>query len=178
MYSYTKEQKLISEAKHSIDFCISHQQIDGSWSYGTLSFHNWVDSFHTGYNLECISEYMKYSDDRSYDSFVEKGLAYYLRNFFTEDGMPKYFNQSLYPIDLHCPAQLVVTLSRLGLLKKHEIIVNKVLEWSINNMQDKRGFFYYQRGKYFTNKIAYIRWSQAWMLFGLTTYLKNKNEES
>jgi len=34
-------------------------------------------------------------------------------------------------------------------------------------MQDIEGFFYYQKWKWYTNKIPYIRWSQAWMFYAL-----------
>ncbi|MCK5470302.1 MAG: delta-aminolevulinic acid dehydratase, partial [Cyclobacteriaceae bacterium] len=54
VYSYTGEEHLINEAKKSVEFCTSHQNVNGSWAYGTLPFHQWIDSFHTGYNLECI----------------------------------------------------------------------------------------------------------------------------
>ena len=61
VYSFTGEVELIEEAKRSVAFCCDHQRIDGSWGYGTYSFHQWVDNFHTAYNLECIAEYAKYS---------------------------------------------------------------------------------------------------------------------
>jgi hypothetical protein len=34
-------------------------------------------------------------------------------------------------------------------------------------MQDSRGHFYFQKRRLFTNRIAYMRWSQAWMLKAL-----------
>ena len=178
VYSYTKEPHLISEAKKSVEYCVSHQHKSGSWAYGTLYFHQWIDSFHTGYNLECISEYAKYSGDNSYNKVVEKGLEYYLKTFFTIDGKSKYYSNILYPIDLHSPAQLIITLSRLKQFNNHKNMIDKVLDWTITNMQDKQGFFYYQMRKYFVNKIPYIRWSQAWMFFALTTYLREKDESS
>jgi hypothetical protein len=176
VYSYTKEPYLISEAKKSVAYCVSHQQKDGAWAYGTLDFHQWIDSFHTGYNLECISEYAKYSGDNSYNNVVEKGLEYYLKTFFTKDGKSKYYNNTLYPIDLHSPAQLIVTLSRLNQFNTNKKLIDNVLNWTIDNMQDKEGYFYYQKRKYFTNKISYMRWTQAWMFFALTIYLKETND--
>ena len=178
VYSYTKEPNLISEAKKSVEYCVSYQQESGAWAYGTLDFHKWIDSFHTGYNLECISEYAKYSGDNSYNNVVKKGLEYYLKTFFTKDGKSKYYSNMLYPIDLHSSAQLIITLSRLGQFNIYKNMIDKVLEWTITNMQDKQGFFYYQKRKYFVNKIPYIRWTQAWMFFALTTYLRKKDESS
>ncbi len=38
-------------------------------------------------------------------------------------------------------------------------------------MQSPEGYFYYQKRKYLTNKISYMRWSQAWIFYGLTYYI-------
>jgi hypothetical protein len=40
--------------------------------------------------------------------------------------------------------------------------------WAIDNMQDKEGYFYYQKKRWYKNKIDYMRWSQAWMFYALT----------
>ncbi len=118
VYNYTGENLLISEAKKSVSFSCSAQKEDGSWSYGNMPFNQWVDNFHTGYNLECIADYMKFSEDDTYQQYVDKGFDYYINTFFTEQGIAKYYNNSVYPIDVHAPAQLAVTLIHLN--KVHE----------------------------------------------------------
>lgn len=172
IYSYTGDAQLLDMAKKSVAFCCKHQRADGSWSYGTLPFHQWIDNFHTGYNLECIQEYRKYSGDPSFDRNLRVGLDYYLKTFFTEDGVCKYYSDKLYPIDIHNPAQLVITLSRLDVFKTHRSLIDKALEWSIRNMQDKKGYFYYQKNKRYQSRIPYVRWAQAWMFYSMTEYLK------
>ena len=172
VYNYTGEKKLIEEAKKSVDFCCSFQKTDGSWAYGTLPFHDWVDNFHTGYNLECISDYIKFSKDCSYNNHLKIGFEYYVNTFFTKDGIPKYYNNSLYPIDIHSTAQLVITLIKLGKFNEQKELINKVVNWTIENMQSKKGYFYYQINKAFSSKIPYIRWAQAWMFYALSAYIK------
>jgi len=175
VFSLTEERKLIEAAERSVVFCCNYQKPDGSWSYGTAAFHQWIDSFHTGYNLESVSDYIRYSGNVRYQENIIKGLAYYLNTFFTGQGIPKYYNNSVYPVDVHCPAQLIITLSRLGKLGEHKELAGKVLKWTIENMQSGKGFFYFQKRKTFTNKIAYMRWSQAWMFFALSEYLLKCN---
>src|SRR5690606_18341361 len=102
---------------------------NGSWSYGTLSFHQWIDNFHTGYNLECISEYQRISGDKSFQKNIDKGLGYYLNTFFTNEGISKYYNNKTYPVDIHAPAQLVATLSKLTKLNENKVLIDKVLSW-------------------------------------------------
>jgi len=59
VFSFTRENILIENARKSVAFCCGYQHNDGSWAYGTLPYHHWIDNFHTGYNLECISDYIK-----------------------------------------------------------------------------------------------------------------------
>jgi rhamnogalacturonyl hydrolase YesR len=172
VYNFTRENELIKEAKKSVAYCCDHQNNNGSWSYGTLPFHQWIDNFHTGYNLECIAAYMKFSEDDSYKGQLEKGYEYYINTFFTEEGISKYYSNSIYPIDIHSSAQLVVTLVKLNKFTDQKVLVDKVLNWTIENMQSKKGYFYYQVNQYFSSKIPYMRWGQAWMFYALSTYLK------
>ena len=179
VFSKTGEAELIEAAKQSINFCCDHQNADGSWGYGTLPFHQWIDNFHTGYNLECISDYMKYSGDSIYKDNITRGYKYYIGTFFTEEGIPKYYNNSIFPIDIHAPAQMVVTLSKLGKFTENKELIDKVLGWTIKNMQSPKGYFYYQINKYYSSRIPYIRWAQSWMFYALATYIKlDSNEQN
>lgn len=171
IYHYTKDEEVIICAKQSVSYCINHQNDDGSWAYGNLPYHRWIDNFHTGFNLEALSVYRKYANDNSFDKQIQIGLDYYLANFFEADGMPKYYNNSVYPVDIHCPAQLPITLSNLKEFNQNLELVEKVLAWTIKNLQDPSGYFYFQARKTGKNKIPYIRWAQAWMFLSLSNYL-------
>ena len=46
-------------------------------------------------------------------------------------------------------------------MNKYKNLVDKTFEWTIENMQDERGFFYFQKNRTFTSRIPYMRWSQA-----------------
>ena len=96
---------------------------------------------------------------------------YYLENFFEENGMPKYYHNKTYPIDIHCPAQVIVTLSKLQVFKENEVLLSKVLDWTLANMQHKKGYFYYQLKKGISSKIPYMRWSNAFMFNAMAHYL-------
>lgn len=175
-FYYLKDKELLETAKKAVAYCCEYQNEDGSWYYSTLPFHQWIDNFHTGFNLECMIDYAKYTGDHSFDAYIDKGMKYYLANFFDSEGRSAYYNNSLYPIDIHAPSQLFVTLHKAGLFSQNRELADRVLNWTVNNMQSKDGYFYYQKRKYITNKIPYMRWSQAWIFYGLSYYLLNESK--
>ncbi len=170
VYAYTKEDILKNTAAATVRYCCMKQKADGSWAYGNYDFHQWVDNFHTGYNLECIADYMKYTGDHSCEAVLEKGFQYYIQTFFGKDGVPHYYSHSIYPIDIHAPSQLVITLQKLNKAHDHMDILNKVMHWTIEHMQSPKGYFYYQINRWGTSRIPYMRWSQAWMMLAFATY--------
>lgn len=174
-YHYTQKEEYCKLAAQSIWACCAGQRDDGAWVYGMLPVQNWVDSFHTGYNLDALIAYQEITGDKSFKYYIEKGFDYYIRHFFEQDGTPRYYDNKMYPIDIHCPGQLIVTLHRLHRFKEYEELAEKVLQWTISNMQDKKGYFYYQLKPGISSKIPYMRWSNAFMFHALSCYLLNKD---
>jgi rhamnogalacturonyl hydrolase YesR len=174
VYACTKESIFLEESKKAVAFACKHQQENGAWAYSPLPFHQWIDNFHTGYNLECIYTYQAISGDNRFASHFEKGLYYYLKTFFEKDGTPKYYSNSRYPVDMHNAAQLIITLSKTGKFEENEELIDQVLNWTQENMRNKkRGCFYYYKQKYYTVRINYIRWIQAWMFLAYSHYILN-----
>lgn len=170
-YHYTRNEEYRELAEQSIRACCAGQRADGAWVYGMLPVQSWVDSFHTGYNLDALIAYQELTGDTSYEEYMEKGFDYYIHHFFEQDGTPKYYDNKMYPIDIHCPGQLLVTLARLHKTKEYAEPAEKVLLWAIRNMQDKRGYFYYQLKPGISSKIPYMRWSNAFMFHAMSCYL-------
>ncbi|MEN9334484.1 MAG: hypothetical protein RLY35_1664 [Bacteroidota bacterium] len=177
VYAHTQEEELKIAARQSVVFCCNKQKDDGSWAYGDYSFHQWVDNFHTGFNLECLSNYAANCSDSQFDVFIQKGLDYYVQNFFSPEGISKYYNDSIYPVDIHAPAQLVVTIDRLNRWDEYGDLVDRVMRWTIANMQTEQGYFIYQKKKYWSSTIPYMRWGQAWMFLAFSIYLSNRNDK-
>lgn len=170
-YKYTKNKAHANMAKQAITAACDLQEEDGSWIYGLLPVQSWKDSFHTGFNLDAIETYQQNTEDHSFQKYIDKGTAYYLEHFFEDNGMPKYYHNKIYPIDIHCPAQVIVTLSKLDVFKNNEALLSKVLDWTIDNMQHKKGYFYYQLKKGMSSKISYMRWSNAFMFNAMAQFL-------
>lgn len=174
-YHYTGCETYRVLAEQSVKACCNGQRSDGAWVYGMLPVQNWVDSFHTGYNLDALIAYQELSGDTKYACYIEKGFDYYINHFFMEDGTPKYYDNETYPIDIHCPGQLLITLSRLKKYEQYSELADKVLNWTLKHMQDKKGYFYYQLKPGISSKISYMRWSNAFMFLALSHYMLHKN---
>ena len=170
-YHYTKKEEYREAAKSSIIACCNGQNKDGSWVYGMLPVQSWIDSFHTGYNIDALMAYEEQTGDKSFHSYIERGFEFYINNFFEKDGSPKYYHNQKYPIDIHCPGQLFVTLYRIHRFEEYKEIAEKVLQWTLQYMQDKKGYFYYQLKKGISSKISYMRWSNAFMFNALSYYI-------
>jgi exopolysaccharide biosynthesis WecB/TagA/CpsF family protein len=164
----TGEESLRARARCAASFSVSRQRPDGSWPYGISDADAFVDNFHTGYNLETLMDYAFYAQDHSFDESIRRGYQYWKEECFTGEGLPKYFADRLYPIDIHAVSQTILTFLKFA---EHDPEAAdracRMAEWAIANMQEKSGYFDFRIGRYFKNRIAYIRWSQGWMFRAL-----------
>lgn len=173
LFAITSTRHYQHIAEKSIRYSVNAQREDGAWVYGQNGYHQWVDNFHTGYNLVSIYAYQQYCQDNQFESAIVKGIEYHRSYHFTEDYLPKYSDISLHPIDIHCYAQAIISAITLrDYWQGYQKLLTGIIQNVISSMFDPSGqYFYYQRHKHLTNKIPYIRWSQAWMFYALTKYM-------
>lgn len=172
-YGGDPDGELLRTARASVAAACSKQQPDGSWTYGVKPVTGWKDSFHTGYNLDALATYCELAPDgEKFRDALDRGLRYYLDTFFLPDGTPKYYHDRTYPVDIHCPGQLFVTLSRLGAFGANRELAERVMRWTLDHMQAPEGYFYYQLKKGISSRISYMRWSNAFMFAAMCHYLK------
>jgi hypothetical protein len=163
-----EDDQLKALAIRSARFSVNRQAADGSWFYGTAAFQQWIDSFHTGFNLVSLARVIKDCGMVQWQDVLLRGWEFYIRHFFLADATPKYYHNKIYPIDIHAAAQAIVTFARLKHLSSDANgQIDRLLGWVLTHMWDERGFFYFQQWPRFTNKIPYMRWSQAWMVYAL-----------
>jgi hypothetical protein len=173
IYHYTNDIKLKNIAFLSIKAVCNEQNIDGSFPHSDQVGQKWRDSFHTGFKLESIQYYQKYCDDNTFNLNLEKGFSYWRRNFFDKDtGFSFYFDRGMNSslVDLHCVAQALSTFLKLEQYSKNRILIERITLWAIENMQNKKGYFNFQKKNNRINKIQYMRWPNAWMFYGLSYY--------
>jgi hypothetical protein len=168
----TGEPELREAALAATRFTLKAQSRDGSWSYGDLAFQSWVDSFHTGFVLVSLDAVICACGKAEWLEPLRRGYAFYRQRFFLADGTPKYYDNELYPIDIHSAAQALVTFAALSKLDPGAIESGgRVFGWTIENMRRADGSFAFQKHRRYTNRTSYIRWSQAWMVYGMARLL-------
>jgi hypothetical protein len=94
-------------------------------------------------------------------------------NFFEESGRPKYYHNRAYPIDSQCASQGIDTLANFTDVDKESLkLAQKVANWTIRNMQDSQGFFYYRQYPLgIKAKAPMLHWAQATTYKALTNLL-------
>jgi hypothetical protein len=171
----TGEKSAIDAALRATRYSAASQREDGSWVYGTGSTQQWVDNFHTGFNLCALQSIAADLGTNEFEPALAKGFRFYRDHFFTSRGEPKYFHDKTYPIDIHSVAQSLITLQAFrDQDADSEELAGAVFAWAIAHMWDERGFFYYRVLRGLTIRTPYMRWSQAWMLFALITLAENR----
>ncbi len=177
---FGEKQYIEGIIKKAVNFSISDIESTGYWPYGTMPHHRWMDNFHTAFNLEALLSIKVNLQTNVYDDIIKKVFRYYIDNMFLSDGTPKYYHNKLYPVDIHTIAECIIILSKCIENKsriftkedKEEArrLIDPIIQLSIQEFWNVKGYFYYQKNKYYLNKIPYMRWSQAWMFYALSCY--------
>ncbi len=167
-------------AKKALLSVINKQKSDGSWNYSedldTGKQRVQID-FHQGFVLDsimAIAEALNYYPE-NVERALQDGFEFYRDNQFDATGKAKWRLPGDYPADIHHQAQGVITGSRYyrfcGSTRAAEL-AKRVSLYTLANFQDRRGYFYYRKHRYFTDRTSYMRWGNAWMFLALSEIIK------
>jgi hypothetical protein len=151
----------------TMGFLLSGQRPDGSWPYAAGGKAAFTDGFHTGYIIEGLSRAGAAGAVKlgiEYDGAVR----YYLNNFFSGEGLPKYYPDSVYPLDGQNVAQAWQTLSFLvtdGRADKDLLV--RCFEASDKRLWDRKGYYYHRRTRLGCSKTPMHRWVTGPMFLAL-----------
>jgi polysaccharide biosynthesis protein VpsJ len=153
------------------------QKEDGSWVYGLLHHHQFIDGFHTGYNLEALSMLSEAQKTDEFNACIAKGLDFYRSTFFLSDGTAKYYDNNVYPLDMHSFSQAVFTFLRVGGTQADFNMAETVLERALKVMYlPDKAQFVYQKTPWIINRINYTRWTQAWAYYALSFFNRYRSD--
>lgn len=173
-YSHTGNEAYRLLARKAIQYTADHQRADSSWFYGEQANLHWVDNFHTAYVLDCFKYYIEATGDHRFKEKLECGYEYWKNTFFLSDGTPRYYSHKTLPIDIQCSSQAIDTLVFFTDRDPDSLaLALKVAKWTIDNMQDRTGYFYYRRySRWLVNRTPTLHWGQATMLCALAGLYK------
>jgi rhamnogalacturonyl hydrolase YesR len=171
-WKHLRRDEYLDVARRAVCYSCTRQREDGSWWYGEHPMHHWIDNFHTGYNLDSLKRFTEATGDESFRYNLTRGYDYFKRIFFESSGIPRYYHNRTYPIDIQCAAQSIDTFSFFGdhdpeALARAKLVAN----WTLRNMQDRSGYFYYRQYPLLKAKTAYFHWGQATMFKALAHLL-------
>lgn len=171
----TSNNEFLEKANQAVNYALDGQNRDGSWYYwgnDVSGEQGVIDNFHTGFNLRCLQEVQELKNDSRIGESLKKGYEFFKENLLVNHRIPKHTNVRRYPIDIHACAESILCLSILS-QRFHDAlpIAGSVSEWTLNNMYSQKGYFYYRKYPFFTSKIPFIRWGQAWMMLALMEFL-------
>jgi hypothetical protein len=174
----TGEVELFEIAKRAARYVVNNQRADGSWFYGVEPTQSWIDNFHTAYNLFSLKRIIEATASKAeFEPALDRGYQYWKQNFFLADGWPKYYHGDPYPADAHAAASAIVTFLECGHLDREASrMARNIASWTIRSLRDSRGYFYYQKRRFYTVRKPYMRWTQAWMLYALARLLEEKTD--
>ena len=173
-YSHNRNEAYLEVARKSIQYTANYQREDASWWYGEKNNLHWVDNFHTAYVLDCFKFYEEATDDKRFDNHMMRGYEYWKKTFFLPDGTPRYYNYKTLPLDIQCSSQAIDTLVFFNDRDPGNLpLAVQVAQWTIKNMQDRSGYFYFRRySPWVVNKTATLHWGQATMMCALAGLYK------
>jgi polysaccharide biosynthesis protein VpsJ len=174
--NYISDSSLIDKGMDAVQTSRNAQKTDGSWYYGSRNHHKFIDGFHSGYNLEALQAINDIIKCSEIDACIQLGYNYYLRTFITDDADVKYYSNSIFPLDVHSYAQAIITISKIGSGEQDFILCQAVLARMIEKFYlENKASFIYQKKRFYKNRINYMRWTQAWAYFSMSTYLSIEN---
>jgi hypothetical protein len=164
----------------AIDFVLSRQRPDGEWWYSCDLIQEkerrQID-FHQGFMLVSLSNLNSLLPVARQDvnNAIVKGVDFYRKMQFFDSGQSLWRLPRQWPTDIHSQSQGIITFSKLKDLDRNYLpFAKKIAAWTITHMQDKKGYFYFRKYPWFTNRIPYIRWGQAWMMLALSELFINE----
>jgi hypothetical protein len=157
-------------SQYAVNYTLFEQRVDGAWPYWGSQDNGLflIDHYHTGFILRSLDQINRYQQIPGLPKALEKGFSFYQKHLFTTGNLPKYSENSIYPIDIHGCAEAVLCLTQFS---HHNVELlhqaQHIAYWIIHNMQAADGHFYYRKYPLLTIRFPFVRWAQAWMLRAL-----------
>lgn len=163
-------------AEHNIAFVLDSQNEDGSWPYSVEGKRPFIDHFHTCFVLKGLVKAEKVTRDPALTEAIERGVAYYTKNLFAEDGLPKPFarapRMTVYKRELYDCAECI----NLGVLLKGrfpdlDAAMKKTVQGILSNWIQPQGCFRGRKLFFGWDNTPMHRWGQSQIFRSLSLFI-------
>lgn len=169
------DERYRSAAEGNVAFVLQSQQADGSWPYAMDGARPFVDHFHTCFVMKALAKIEILSGHAGCTAALDRGVDYYVRNLFDEDGLPKPFarapRMTVYKRELYDCAECINlgTLLR-GRFPTLDAAVDKTVTDIITNWQLPAGSFRSRKLMLGWDNVPMHRWGQSEMFRSLARF--------
>jgi hypothetical protein len=166
----------LKTAGGNVDFVLVAQNADGSWPYAKDGVRDFVDHFHTCFVMKALAKIYLQTGDQRVLAALKKGVEYYLKNLFGDDGMPRPFSKAprltVYKCELYDCAECI----NLCLLLRKEFpqlqkTLDTVVAGILQNWVKPDGSFRSRKLILGWDNVPMHRWAQSQMFRALAFYL-------
>ena len=167
-------------AQRNLNFVLEAQNPDGSWYYACDGKRSFVDHFHTCFVLKALAKIEKLTGDPNCTQAIKRGIDYYVKNLFDENGIPKPFSRPprriVYRRELYDFAECVNlgTLLR-GRFPKFDEILDGVVKHLMTVWQRPDGSFRSRQLLVGWDNTPMHRWAQAQLFRSLCFLLSSES---
>jgi hypothetical protein len=168
-------------AERNVNFVLENQNPDGSWYYAMDGVRDFVDHFHTCFVMKALAKIHALTGYKGCDRALTRGVEYYLRNLFDEEGLPKPFSKAprltVYKRELYdCAECINLCLLLRDRFPQLEATLETVLKGILKDWIKPDGSFRSRRLHFGWDNVPMHRWGQSQMFRSLAFYLREASK--
>lgn len=170
-------------AERNLNFVLQNQNPDGSWYYAVDGVRDFVDHFHTCFVMKALAKIHTLTGHEACGEALAKGVDYYQKNLFHEDGLPKPFSKAprltVYKRELYDCAECINSCLLLrDRFPKMETTLEMVVEGTLKDWIKPDGSFRSRRLHLGWDNVPMHRWGQSQMFRSLAYYFCDASRQT
>jgi hypothetical protein len=164
-------------AERNLNFVLDNQNADGSWFYAVDGVRDFVDHFHTCFVMKALAKIQSLTGHEATLRALERGVEYYLKNLFAEDGLPKPFSRAprltVYKRELYdCAESINLCLLLRERFPQMQPALEKVVGGILKDWIKPDHSFRSRQLMFGWDNVPMHRWAQSQMFRALAFYLR------
>jgi hypothetical protein len=164
-------------AERNLNFVLENQNPDGSWCYAVDGVRDFVDHYHTCFVMKALAKIHTLNGHQACLEAISKGVTYYLKNLFDEDGLPRPFSKAprvtVYKRELYdCAECINLCLLLRDRFPQLETTLEAVVAGILKDWVKPDGSFRSRRLHLGWDNVPMHRWGQSQVFRSLAFYLR------